>query len=129
MIISSCASNDMSTKNYDHAIDFTVNKSGVKDYWVNKGKRKSPEAPIKSLIKNGYLCTKLSFVISEEGKAEDIEIVKAYPDRSFVKSSKRVLKRSSWKPAPTNPELIPVKVVVTYEATLGNEASKNTHCA
>jgi len=67
-------------------------------------------------IKGG--CVEFSFVISEDGEAQDIEVVKLIPNRVYLKGSKSALKRTRWAPTENNKNRIPVRTSRLYKFNL-----------
>jgi len=88
LLIAGCAS---TTKSYDNAIDFSIENDGTKgprDYWLLT-KNIIPSIPIDVIKNGGYACAKVSFIISETGRATNINILKSYPKRAFPAALKK----------------------------------------
>lgn len=66
-------------------------------------------------------CAEFSFIISEGGEAQDIEVVRLVPNRVYLKESKSALKRTRWTPTENNKNRTPVRTTRQYNFTLSSD--------
>jgi TonB family protein len=62
-------------------------------------------------------CVLFSVTISSKGRAEDVELETAKPNRMFISAAKEVLRRMSWRPTEENESKTPIRMhkLVTFQ--------------
>jgi len=99
--------NEQATGINTNALDLTGDKSQTKNYWVVT-KRDNPVYPTKAAIDGISGCVNFSFVISESGKAKNIQIIKSVPDGIFNRAATKSLNKFRWAATKNNSSLQPV---------------------
>jgi protein TonB len=77
--------------------------------------RSHPNYPVSAARKGISGCVEFPFVISESGKAQNIEIIKSVPDKIFNEAAKKSLKESRWAATDNNNSLQPVLTTLQLE--------------
>lgn len=104
--LSACNSTPDGKSNEIQPIDFVGNKKSLKKMWI-VSKNDYPKYPIDAAWKGISGCVDFSFVISSEGKAQNIQVIKAIPDSTFIRSATKSLKNFRWQPTELNDERQP----------------------
>ncbi len=82
----------------------------------------TPQYPIE-LAKAGIKgCSVLSFVVSESGKAEDVEIINSVPSKHIGKYSRKMLKKWKWIPTAKSSEPATEKRTLRLDFCFGEES-------
>ena len=82
-------------------IDFRGNKNALEEMWI-VSKNDYPKYPIDAAKKGISGCVDFSFVINGDGKAQNIQVIKAIPDSTFIQSATKSLKKFRWQPTELN---------------------------
>jgi TonB family protein len=82
-------------------IDFSGNKNALEEMWI-VSKNDYPKYPIDAAKKGISGCVDFSFVINGDGKAQNIQVIKAIPDSTFIQSATKSLKKFRWQPTELN---------------------------
>jgi len=90
-----------------NALDLTGDKSQAESYWVVT-KISNPVYPTSAVRNDISGCVEFSFVISELGKAQNIQIIKSVPENIFNKAATKSLKKFRWAATNNNDVLQPV---------------------
>jgi TonB family protein len=103
-----------------NALDLTGDKLQTKSYWIVT-KRSYPKYPI-SAVRNGVSgCVEFSFIISESGKAQNIQIIKSVPENTFNKAATKSLKEYRWAATQKNNLLQPVITTLQLEFSMSRK--------
>ena len=101
LALSACNSTSDVNEDEIKPVDFVGDKNALEKMWIvskNDYPRYPPDA-----AKNGISgCVDFSFVINSEGKAQNIEVIKAIPDSTFIRSATKSLKNFRWQPTELN---------------------------
>jgi TonB family protein len=101
LTLSACNSTPNIKNNEIQPVDFRGDKSALEEMWV-VSKNDYPRYPIDAARKGISGCVDFSFVINSEGKAQNIQVIKAIPDSTFIRSATKSLKNFRWQPAELN---------------------------
>ena len=101
LTLSACNSTPNIKNNEIQPVDFRGDKSALEEMWV-VSKNDYPRYPIDAARKGISGCVEFSFVINSEGKAQNIQVIKAIPDSTFIRSATKSLKNFRWQPAELN---------------------------
>lgn len=82
-------------------IDFVGNRDALGEMWT-VSKNDYPKYPIDAARKGISGCVDFSFVINSDGKAQNIHVIKAVPDSTFIRSATKSLKKFRWQPTKSN---------------------------
>ncbi len=82
-------------------IDLIGNEEALEEMWIVQ-KNDYPKYPIGAAKKGISGCVDFSFVINSNGKAQNIQVIKAIPDSTFIRSATRSLKNFRWQPTESN---------------------------
>lgn len=86
--------------------DFVGDDNALEEMWI-VSKNDYPIYPTDAARKGISGCVDFSFVINSEGKAQNIQVIKAIPDSTFIRSAKNSLKNFRWQPTELNSERQP----------------------
>jgi protein TonB len=102
-VIALSACNDTSETAYNgiKPIDLTGNKNAVDKMWL-VSKRDYPKYPTDAARRGISGCVDFSFTINSNGKAQNIQIIKAVPDETFINSATKSLTNFRWQPTESN---------------------------
>ncbi|RDV23893.1 energy transducer TonB [Alteromonas aestuariivivens] len=82
-------------------IDFVGDKNALEKMWI-VSKNDYPIYPTDAARRGISGCVDFSFVINSEGKAQNIQVIKAIPDSTFISSATKSLKNFRWQPTELN---------------------------
>lgn len=101
LTLSACNSTPNIKNNEIQPVDLRGDKSALEEMWV-VSKNDYPRYPIDAARKGISGCVDFSFVINSEGKAQNIQVIKAIPDSTFIRSATKSLKNFRWQPTELN---------------------------
>ncbi len=127
--LSGCSATTEKPSNYtmSSVIDLTGNIELTQDYWALSN-RNNPRYPVSALKKNISGCVEFSFVISDSGKAQNIEIIKSVPEAIFNKSAMKSLKKFRWKSTKSNSSLKPVLTTLQLDFLIEEPVQNVSKC-
>ncbi|EAW29045.1 putative TonB protein [Alteromonadales bacterium TW-7] len=106
LALSACNSTSDVKDNEIQPIDFEGDKKALEKMWIVL-KNDYPIYPTDAARRGISGCVDFSFVINSEGKAQNIQVIKAIPDSTFIRSAKKSLKKFRWQPTELNDERQP----------------------
>lgn len=101
LALSACNSPSNVKDNELQPIDFMGDKNALEKMWI-VSKEDYPIYPKDAARKGISGCVDFSFVINSEGRAQNIEVIKAIPDSTFIRSATKSLKNYRWQPTELN---------------------------
>ena len=104
--LSACNSTPDVKNNEIQPIDFVGDNNALKKMWI-VSKNDYPRYPTDAARKGISGCVDFSFVINSEGRAQNIQVIKAIPDSTFIRSATKSLKKFRWQPTELNDERQP----------------------
>jgi protein TonB len=118
-LLSACAvtSENVDNEAYLEPIDLTNNETRIKDYWVIS-KSIDPTYPSDAARKGITGCVEFAFIIAKSGRAKNIEVLKAVPEKTFNKVAIKSLKKYRWTPADSNTSLNPVLTTIQLDFSM-----------
>ncbi|MFT5297190.1 MAG: protein TonB, partial [Colwellia sp.] len=63
-------------------------------------------------------CVEFAFIIAKSGRAKNIEVLKAVPEKTFNKVAIKSLKKYRWTPADSNTSLNPVLTTIQLDFSM-----------
>jgi len=119
ILLSACAvtSENGEKEVYLNTIDLTNDATQIKNYWV-VSKRINPIYPRDAAHKGITGCVEFSFVIAKSGRAQNIEVIKAVPEKTFNKAAIESLKKYRWAPTNSNTSLNPVLATIQLDFSM-----------
>lgn len=113
LFIGGCAT---SPDTYLAATPIEVSEDKVFDYWISTKKSFSfsmpDNTPVKKELPPGHVTVR--YLIDSNGKVSQQSIVESQPKGVWDKSAIRASNKQRFKPAETNPDLIPVYRTTTF---------------
>jgi TonB family protein len=115
-LLSGCSSTteNATEKVATNTLDLRNDITQTENFWV-VAKRSYPIYPTNAARQGISGCVEFSFVISKSGKAQNIQIIKAVPERIFNKAALKSLREFRWTPANTNISLNPVLTTIQLD--------------
>ena len=101
LALSACTTTTDVKDNEIQPIDFVGNKDALEEMWI-VSKNDYPKYPINAAKQGISGCVDFSFVINSDGKAHNIQVIKAVPDSTFIRSATNSLKKFRWQPTDLN---------------------------
>ncbi|QJR79746.1 energy transducer TonB [Alteromonas pelagimontana] len=108
------ATKDEKTLEIKNAVDTTQNNISVEDFWV-LSHQDYPKYPVNAARDNISGCVDFRFIIDREGRATNIQVIKAIPHRAFIPSATESLKKFRWEPTENNSTHQPVVTTLQLE--------------
>tara|TARA_Y100000815_G_scaffold271365_1_gene297795 strand:- start:709 stop:1134 length:426 start_codon:yes stop_codon:yes gene_type:complete len=103
LALSACSSTPDVKNNEIQPINFVGDKKALKKMWV-VSENDYPIYPTDAARRGISGCVDFSFMINSEGKAQNIQVIKAIPDSTFIRSATKSLKNFRWQPTELNDE-------------------------
>lgn len=101
LALSACNSTSDVNEDEIKPVDFVDDKNALEKMWI-VSKNDYPRYPQDAAKKGISGCVDFSFVINSEGKAQNIQVIKAIPDSTFIRSATKSLKNFRWQPTELN---------------------------
>ncbi|WP_334016192.1 energy transducer TonB [Alteromonas sp. S167] len=101
LALSACSTTPEVKDNELQPIDLIGKKDALEEMWI-VSKTDYPKYPINAAKQGISGCVDFSFVINSDGKAQDIQVIKAIPGSIFIGSAKKSLKKFRWQPTELN---------------------------
>lgn len=112
--------NAWSTTNPGSLLDLREKPDAVSDYWKTVY-RSSPVYPRRAEERGVGGCAVFSYVISADGKAEDLQLVRSMPKKTFVNAAKKAIKKYRWAAVSENLQRQPVLTQQTISFSTSEE--------
>ncbi|RUO34795.1 energy transducer TonB [Aliidiomarina soli] len=110
----------------DQSVDYEVldvTDAEESQYWI-VAKRVAPVYPMDAVRRGRAGCVEMSFVITPQGRADQIEVIRSFPDRVFNKSGPNALEQWQWAPAASNQANQAVRTTLKFDYTLEGVRNK-----
>ncbi|MCC5879700.1 MAG: energy transducer TonB [Idiomarina sp.] len=116
MLLAACATTTSPEPTYEW-IDLTQTDVPYAEYWV--AERKVQPRYSERGARNRYAgCVEMAFLISPEGRAEHIEVVRSFPNKVFDATGVEALQEWRWAPSESNSARQAVKTTVKFDYTV-----------
>jgi protein TonB len=101
LALSACTTISNAEDSETQPLDFVGNKNALEEMWI-VAKKDYPVYPIDAARKGISGCVDFLFMIDSDGKARNIQVIKAVPDSTFIRSATKSLKKFRWQPTELN---------------------------